>query len=731
MKRIVLRRIIAFLVFLIIISGIYKVYIHIDETDFRDHNFINIKLLNGDVKDDTFSFAVVSSIKNSNDVFRDKIIPVINGNPQIDFVISTGNSVLDGAEAKYRHLNKTLKSLIKPSIIGIGSHEITDDGYMRYYKHFGPSYFSFFYENSYFIFLDSTEITSFEIQENWLIDELNIASEYENIFIILDKNPVLDVGYDNINYSGDINKLFSDYGVTSVFYSGDSYSEKIVDGVRYYTSGKAGGIADSTGYGYLICDVRGNSASIEYLKITPNFSSPIARAWVGLWYGIRSLFFVQFGNIVIVLSLFLIFSLVIYSKISKDKDFYRDFSIKGSDHYQNKQLTIAMFTNNYLPFIGGVPISIHRYAATLRNLGHRVIIFAPEYPSGNGIYEDVVRCPLLRYSESGNFKFAIANIFSQFIDKEFSEYSFDIVHLHHPFWMGNKGLSLAVKNRIPAVLTYHTRLEKYSENLPFGRLFFKNYLSHKMIKRFAQRCDGVIAPTQSAKEYLENVGVSRLKLVMPTGIDLDSFKNLDREKVKETRSMFVNDDEILLCSVFRLSPEKNAEFLIDGLKIVAEKTKVKFRCIIIGDGPDKDLLTAKIEDLGMSDKIVLLGKLSPDIIPQYYLASDMFVFSSQSETQGMVLLEAMAGGCPVICIRSSGTDDVVDEGINGYKTDPDLIEWSEKVTLLISDHALREQLSANAVSYVQNYSIEALSQNLVDFYNTVISQKEIYHEKDS
>lgn len=730
MKRVVLKRVIAVLIFMIIISSIYKIYLHLDETDFKDHNFINIHSLKESDQDGPFSFAVVSSIKNSNDVFRDRIIPQINRRQDIDFLISTGDSVLDGAEEKYRILNKTLKSLNSPSIIGIGGNEVSDNGYMRYYKHFGPSYFSFFYDKTYFIFLDSTEITSLEIQESWLIEELNKASKYDNIFVVMDKFPINNGNNKEIDYLGGLTRLFSDYGVTSVFYTGDSYSERIIENVRYYSNGKAGGIADSVDYGYLICHVSGSSTSLEYMKVTPSSSSPLVRAWVGLWYGIRSLFFVQFSNIVIVLSLSLIFSLAIYDKISKDTDYYRDFSVESKDQFSNRTLTIAMFTNNYLPFIGGVPISIHRFAGALRRLGHRVVIFSPEYPSGNGLYEDVVRCPLLKYSKTGNFNFAIANIYSPFIKKEFSKYEFDIVHVHHAFWMGKKGLNLGIKGAIPVVLTYHTRLEKYSENLPFGKLIFKNYLSHKMIKRFAQKCDGVIAPTQSAKEYLENVGVSRLKLVMPTGIDIDSYLNADIANVNNIRNRYVNEDEVLLCSVFRLSPEKNAEFIVDGIKMVSDITKTKFKCIIIGDGPEKEALTDKINNIGMSQHIILCGSIPPELIPLYYLASDLFVFSSQSETQGMVLLEAMAGGCPVVCIRSSGTDDVVVDQINGFKTAPDLVEWSDKVSILVDDQILRSQLASNAEVFAHSYSIEALTEKLAAFYKTVILQKENHNEKN-
>ncbi|MBK5201122.1 MAG: glycosyltransferase [Spirochaetaceae bacterium] len=668
-----------------------------------------------------YSFAVVSSIQNSKDVFAKRIVPNINSDTNIKFLISTGNSVLDGAEEKYRLLNRSLTTLKNPNIIGIGGTEISDKGYMRYYRHFGSAYFSFTYNNAYFIFLDSTVVSSREIQLSWLMDELKKAKDFNKIFIVMDNSPISGVG-DNTIYNKNLMNLLSKYSISGVFYSGDIYKLDTIENVNYYSCGKAGGISQENNYGYVKVDINNTINSVNYISVTPQYNNPILRLWIGLWYMIHTLLYVHFINIIILLISLLIFSLLIYNKISKEMNYYRDFN-NLDDSNKNNKLSIAMFTNNYLPFIGGVPISIYRLASTLRDRGNKVVIFAPDYPDNDINDFDVIRCKLLKYSDSGKFPFAISNIYSSAIEKNFNKYRFDIIHVHHPFWMGKKALKLAKKNNIPIVLTYHTRLEKYSENIPFGKLLFKNILSHRIIKMFAQKCDGIIAPTQSAKEYLENIGVSRPKLVMPTGIDSKAYENIDTKIVKEIRDSFVQENELLLCSVFRLSPEKNAEFLIDGLKLIKEKTSVKFKCIIIGEGPEKEFLNQKIKTLNMDENIILCGKIEPNKIPAYYMASDLFVFSSQSETQGMVLIEAMEGKCPVVCIRSSGTDDVITNNFNGFKTGPDLTQWSNEVIKLINNKALRDEMSLNAKNYAQKYSIDSLTIELEAFYKMLIIQK--------
>lgn len=330
-----------------------------------------------------------------------------------------------------------------------------------------------------------------------------------------------------------------------------------------------------------------------------------------------------------------------------------------------KKLKIAMFTNNYFPFIGGVPISISRLSKELRNEGHDVYIFAPKYPNQETDKDEgVVRCKLLRYHKTKIFNFAIVNIFSSRIRKEFERHDFDIVHVHHPFWMGTKGLKLAKKHNIPSILTYHTRFDKYYHYVPIAKKLFKNILAHQIVKKFSQKCTTIFAPTDSSKEYLTEIGVERPISVIPTGIDFEVFEEakfdiFDGVKEETLKKKYAKNGEVLLCSVSRLSEEKNIYFLIDSMKYIKEHTNIPFKCIIVGEGPEEGNIRAKIQAENLTGNIELVGNIPPDEISKYYIASDLFVFSSKSETQGMVLLEAMAGYCPVVAVSAGGIEDVI------------------------------------------------------------------------
>lgn len=728
-----LKRLIYIVSVIIIILLSYKIYLTFNESNFHESNFKNMKRIQNAEKA-SYSFAVVGSIKNSVDVFQDKIINDINTDDSIGFMISTGNSVLDGTEDKYRILKKSLSKLAIPYLIGLGESEISDGGGERFYKHFGPFYYSFVYDDSYFIFIDTTGMTSADWQKDWIADELARADHYSRKFIFMNDSPIepgdqeLFTDSNYIKDKGFRNFLldqFSKHKVTGVFSNGSTvYEKRSADSVSYYMSGGAGGVllddSPNSGYHYLKVSVTGDKITITPRIVSLKAAHSITRQVESLWIFIHSIFYAQFINILLLMFGVLLLFLVLYRKVSKEVNYYRNFTGSEKAPVPDGKLNIAMFTNNYFPFLGGVPVSIRRLAVALRNKGNNVVIFAPQYPGTVETEEGVVRCKLLNYRKTGKFDFAIANIYSPDINREFLKNKYDIIHVHHPFWMGKKGLKLGLKYDIPVILTYHTRLEMYSENLPVFKLVFKNIISHRITRKFAQKCDAIIAPTLSVKEYLVNVGVSRQKLVLPTGIDFEKYNVIDEDFINDIRRSYDPDGEILLCSVSRLAVEKNINFLIQGLKYVKENTDIRFKCIIIGNGPERENIKGLIDESSLSGEVVMIGSVDPEKIAGYYLASDLFVFSSISETQGMVLLEAMAGKCPVVCVRSSGTDDVIKDGYNGYKTSMEIETWAAKVICLLENKDALKTMSSNAFSYAHNFSMEKMADRVESFYKKTI-----------
>lgn len=719
----------------ILALALIKGYIYIFESNFQHLNMMNINTI--EMKSgnkENISFVVLGNIKNSLSIFQNNLIRKVNHDSP-DFVVCNGNSVLDGAEDKYRILYKSLKKINSPVVVGIGENEISDNGLDRFYGHFGDTYFSFKLKDSYFIFLDTTNMSGESWQEQWLLSELQNAKGSKYIFVFMNR-PAYVLQDKSILASRDkyiqdeqfrkfLIQTFSKYHITAVFASNiEGLDIRKIDNISYYTSGGAGGIITNNNNFYHYIKVNAGPDGVNYNIVKQKNISHLGvyQVFEDIWIYIHSLFYVNFLNILIFISIAILLIILVYKKVFTYKEYYRKYDEVAEIEEQKKHLNIAMFTNNYLPFIGGVPISIDRLSRGLRNLGHNVYIFAPRYPVNIEDDNYTIRCKLLMPYKKAGFEFPIVNIFSSDIEKIFDSHNFDVVHVHHPFWMGTEGLKLSKRHNIPAVLTYHTRLEQYAHYIPVFDTLFRNVISHYIIKRFSQKCNAVIAPTADAKEYLRNIGVSKSIEVLPTGVDFSKYPDEESNEVKNIKKNYKGGKEILLCSVSRLAKEKNLYFLLDGIKYIKDHTGIPFKCIIIGDGPEKENIIKTIKDQKLEDVVMLIGSKAPDEIYKYYTASDIFIFASRSETQGMVLLEAMAGKCPVVTVRSSGIENIVQDGFNGYKTKADVKEWSEKLIYIMSSSNLRQQIGENAFHFAEQYSLKSMAEKALSVYYKVIKE---------
>lgn len=186
---------------------------------------------------------------------------------------------------------------------------------------------------------------------------------------------------------------------------------------------------------------------------------------------------------------------------------------------------------------------------------------------------------------------------------------------------------------------------------------------------------------------------------------------------------YKRSNEIMLISVSRLAKEKNLYFLLEALKYIKMHAEINFRCIIAGDGPERGGILRIIENSVLKDVVSLIGSVKQEEIGKYYLFSDIFVFASQSETQGMVLLEAMAGGCPVIAIRSSGVEDVIHNGSNGFKTEADIKIWSGKIIYLMKNLDVLKKMPENARSFSEGFSTEVMAAKASRVYVKVMRRQ--------
>ncbi|MDX5329442.1 MAG: glycosyltransferase [Marinobacter sp.] len=720
----------------------YKVYLNFFKQDFEALHSEQVERIHQRTPPGSgIRFAVVGNINNSVGIFERRFIPTLN-QASVDFLVSSGNAVSGGGEDKYRALYGTLSHLDIPYLLTFGPHEYENFGSFRFYDHFGPHFYSVRAGNTRLIFLDSTGKTPWRWQIRWLRDLL--AHDTSNAHILFIGHPLLqpetpalfDDEDDYLQppaFREELLQLIREQGIDLVFSANLSlFDEQVVGGTPYITTGGAGGLVLNTEDSfYHYVDVRVSpdgdvSYQMERLEVGQH---PVWKRLESLWFFVYSLFYTGYLNFILIVSVFLALTIKLYQVIFIGKDYYPDYDLDPTP-WLDKPLRVTMFTNNYLPFIGGVPISIERLRRGLEHLGDSTQIVAPRYRDQPDREDAVVRVPsLLAMGEKREFR--LANIFLARIRKQVRAFRPDVIHLHHPFWLGSLGLFMARQLRIPAIYTYHTRLEHYAHFVPLPGMLFRNLISHALIKRFANRCDGVIVPTYSTEEYLRMIGVTTPTFVQPTGIEYERFQAVETSELKTLRDKLGLSSEKVFISVARLSNEKNIDFMIEAIDRLRQESDVPFRFLMIGDGHQRDRLQKKIDSLELSSHFTLVGAVQPEEMALWYNLGDAFLFASKSETQGMVILEAMSAGLPVVAVRSSGIEDVVRDGLNGYKTPENQARWIEKARQLLENDDLRTELSDKARAFAADYSIEQFARDVRGIYATSLAAREKHRKRSS
>lgn len=382
-------------------------------------------------------------------------------------------------------------------------------------------------------------------------------------------------------------------------------------------------------------------------------------------------------------------------------------------------MKIAMMTNSYKPYIGGVPISIERLCEGLRENGHEVVVFAPDYKEQEP-EENVVRYhSVIRGIVNG---FSVPNSLDPVIEKQFKTGKFDVIHVHHPMLIGRTARYLSGKYDVPLCFTYHTRYEQYLHYIkaPFLQAMIPSYINH-----YINGCDIVFVPTYSMQAYLEEIGSETRLAILPTGLETKSYET-NAEEAAELRKTLLGKKQHLFCTVARLAKEKNLDFLFRALAMRKHKRGSDFRLAIVGEGPYQKQLRKLAEELELCEEIVFVGKIPNEQVKNYCKAADLFLFSSLSETQGIVLLEAMAAATPVLAVKASGVRDIVVNGRNGYMTHVSETEFEYRLDDLLRQD--RSYLEAGALETAQQYEMCEIARRAAVYY-TIAMENHRQEEK--
>lgn len=322
-------------------------------------------------------------------------------------------------------------------------------------------------------------------------------------------------------------------------------------------------------------------------------------------------------------------------------------------------MNILMLTNSYTPYVGGISRTVEQFASEFRRLGYRVVVVAPIFEGMLKYERDVVRIPAVQHFNGSDFSVPLP-IPGQLYEL-LGNITFDIVHSHHPFLLGDTALRIAARRKIPLVFTHHTLYDQYTHYVPGDSPKMKQFVT-ELVTGYCNLCETVIAPSESVAETLRLRGVKTRITVIPTGVPLDAFKCGDGETTR--RRLSIPPDAFVIGYVGRLTIEKNLVFLAHSVtKYLLSCPRAHF--LVVGAGPLRKEIHEIFASFGVADRLHLAGVVRPPGLSSVYAAMDVFAFSSHSETQGMVLIEAMAAGVPVVALNASGVREVVRDKTNG------------------------------------------------------------------
>jgi 1,2-diacylglycerol 3-alpha-glucosyltransferase len=384
-------------------------------------------------------------------------------------------------------------------------------------------------------------------------------------------------------------------------------------------------------------------------------------------------------------------------------------------------MNICMFTNTYLPHVGGVARSVHNFAQDLRKTGHRVLIVAPTFAeAGTDDIEDemIIRVPAIQNFSGSDFSIRIPVPF--YIDEKMDAFKADIIHSHHPFLLGDAAFRAARRRRLPLVFTHHTLYEEYTHYVTGDNRNFRRFARH-LSTVYANLCDQVVAPSKSIADLIQARGVTTPVTEIPTGVDTAFFGSADGHAFK--KKWQIPENAFVIGHVGRLAPEKNLVFLTESVARSMKRLSDTCFCVA-GEGPEKAQLHDIFEAHDLLDRLILTGNLKGKDLAGAYQAMDMFVFSSKSETQGMVLTEAMAAGTPVIALDAPGVREVVRHNQNGVLLDgdADCKAFSQALCDAVSHPEKTAAWRDCALQTAQDFSREICAQKLSDLYEYAISR---------
>ncbi|HPD06609.1 MAG TPA: glycosyltransferase family 4 protein [Candidatus Bipolaricaulis sp.] len=371
-------------------------------------------------------------------------------------------------------------------------------------------------------------------------------------------------------------------------------------------------------------------------------------------------------------------------------------------------MKIGIFTDTYTPDSNGVVTVVRLMERELRQGGHEVRVFAPAHPEAREKREDLYRFRSVRFILYKGLRVALPynrRAFAALRD-------LDIVHSHDPFSVGLVGFWASLRYGIPHVHTYHTRYVEYRKYVPYPFRPSRQAVE-RLSRMFCNRCDAVIAPSSHIERELRQYGVKVPIHILPFGVDEEAYTHPPMWDVRQALGL-PPSSEILLY-VGRLGWEKNIEFLIRAFRRIARERSGAW-LVIIGDGPHRPKLEGLVRELGLTERVVFVGHLPWERLIDPYRQATLFVFASKTETQGLVVMEAMMGGTPPVAVDAMGVADLIVSGETGLLVREDEGAFADACLSLLADEAWRKEMGERARRWAVAHSARASVARLMEIY---------------
>lgn len=389
-------------------------------------------------------------------------------------------------------------------------------------------------------------------------------------------------------------------------------------------------------------------------------------------------------------------------------------------------MRIGIFTDTYYPEVNGVSKSCNTLFNILKEKGHEVYVFCTGkytfFDRGNHIY----RIHGLYLKQLYGYR--LVSPLRSKIYKDIKKLNLDVIHINTEYGVGLIGIHASKKFNIPITYTYHTNVFDYTYYVTKG--IFDNEFQivvNRLLKKCFYYVDELIVPSEDTKNKLIEKGVNKFMNVIPTGIDFSSFKEDTKDSKKSLeikKTLQISPENKILLYLGRVAKEKSIDKLINYYaKFLSETKNYNTKFVIVGDGPNRSDLEKLAKKLKIEKNVVFVGKVNLDDVKYYYHIADVFLNASESETQGLTYLEAIASKVPLLVKKADYLKCVVIDSKTGFLFE-NYEDFAQKLELILNfSSEEKDKIINEAYKIIDRFSVETFYENIIYVYNRALKDR--------